>query len=1700
MMLRNLWKKRPSRTAAVAGAAAAVVTPETLEDRRLLAAGGVLPLHTLLHSFAELTAASQLSDVQEVARRDRSAPSPVSTNSSRGSGPRQRTVSVEPVVANGAVAQNPSVRALTSPENRNNAPVDTLIAVTVRLPAGGGIDETTVNANTVRLFRGSAAGTPVAGQPNTTGGGDGIIFQPSDLLEPNTSYTFVVTEGVRDTHGNPFTPYSITFTTGSAVGATDPKIAFEKVYLPTAQGERYSSLVFGPDGRLYAGTLTGLIHVFNVNGDGTLSSPTVISTVQAAHNWDRRFLTGLRFDPASTPQNMVLWVTHGQYVADNGTLNWNAPDWSGKVSRLSGPGFAVYEDYVVGLPRSVRDHLTNQIDFGPDGMLYFGQASNNSMGAPDPIWGNRPERLLSGAILKLNPTLVAQRLAAGQGPLDVKTEEGGTYDPWAAGAPLTLHATGLRNVFDLVWHRNGQLYAPTNGSAAGGFTPAFAGGTTPRRIDGRTTSPAVPALSDVQQTEFDYLFKIDAGGYYGHPNPTRGEYVLQGGNPTAGVDDDEFTDYPVGTLPDANRRNDVFTFGRNYAPAGAIEYKGGTFGGALDGRLLVARYSGGDDVVVVTLDGAGNVAGVQSGLSGLTHFVDPLDIIQHPTNGYLYVSEHGSKRITLVRPLGAGANISVSRGLMALNDPVTSGAGPERTLTITNTGSTPLAIPSDGLRITGPEAAIFQITRRPVLPAVIQPNQSVSVTLAMVAPAGTAVGIKNATLEIKSNDPDQPAVNVAVRGLATTGTGGANEPSLQTLLDLFQIPIVTGDRNPATADLFSNAEPLLPNDEVVAPRLIKAGTGPVTVEPLAVFGVNSSPAVRFGWYDAGSPQGKNELFWVRSADAQSVLPPADGATSFDPGARSFGFYSMWPGFGSREIYSEDVLNTIENTEANRRKVRYYPLKNPDGSVVPNALVMAHEEFINASPNGNYDNQDIVAIIRNVAVAPAAPELGLENADGAPYYDRLAFSRIQNPGSNGTHEVATLRLRNTGTAPLTLTGAQIVAGPYQVAAAPAMPHTIGVGQTADVQVRFNVGGGRLHGGTLRLTTNDPDEATLDVPLAGYWQVQPENQQEPTLPEILQILDYRTALANAGQVLSNGGRIEAVGDEVLAPYWVRADLQQAVTVRQVAAFHTVNEGHAVRWYHKGASGTLRDVLTHSPTDAQTLLPRVNGNTGPAVGTFAPTSATPFGFKINAEWSDPTLNPRPSGQPQDQGHHVRFFPLRDRTGGVVRNTWLMIMDFAGVNYDYNDNVYVISNMRPENPPAPATPLASVRPEGGFRVDWTDNAPTSRTAGYNVYRSQLSSSGFVKINDAPVTGSEFDDATASRGGTYFYRVSAVDAWGGESAQSAAVRTDVTPPAMPQSLTATPQADRFVLSWAANADADLVGYRVLRSDLQDGVYTHLANITETTFADTVSPGGFTWHYRVIAVDVSGNESEPATTSASRPGGLGAVLTAPDVEAGGATSHAFAITFSDNAVVSAQSLADSMLVTGPGGFSQAATVVALVGRTATFSFTPPGGSWNVADNGTYTVSVQPNKVGDGQGTFLSGAVGTFGVTVPEEPIPTIDLGVFTQNGKKFGGKRIVRENLTVPVLRYRFVVTNPARVRSSLARLRQDVNFELTDEAGNVLMTSAKPGRKPEKLMRPVAAGTYYLRLTGTAQTPYILKLLVSRPTKRDLALLSSAG
>ncbi|WP_433293588.1 Ig-like domain-containing protein [Actinoplanes sp. CA-030573] len=533
-----------------------------------------------------------------------------------------------------APAATPAVRTTTPANLATGVDPTASVVADLRLFAGG-VDPSTLTSSSVRLTRVSD-GAAVDINAITSGGGDVINASPRAPLAAQTLYRLEITPAVKDVAGNAFAPYSMVFTTGATTGGGGP-VAFDKV-ASGAVAAAYTSVVKGPDGRLYAATLDGHIYRYPINADGTLGTATVIDTVRnhatsaGLPGAPNRTVIGLAFDPASTAAAPVLWVSDNyEFVGA-----YDVPDWSSKIAKLTGANLGTYTEVVTNLPRSVKDHETNSIAFGPDGALYFTQGANNAMGAPDSAWGNRPEHKLNAAVLRLDLTKLPATL-----PLDAKTEDGGTYNPAGTNAPLTLYATGVRNAYDLVWHRNGHLYTPTNGSAAGGNTPASSASCP------SYTGPVVPAITNNGQAETDYVFDVKRGRYYGHPNPTRCEFVLAGGNPTAGTDPFQVNAYPAGTLPDANLDlAGIYDAGLHASADGVIEYRGG----ALDGKLLIVRYSDGQDIETFDVAADGKLANRSTGITGFTGFSQPLDLTEDTANGNLYVTELGGNRITLLRP------------------------------------------------------------------------------------------------------------------------------------------------------------------------------------------------------------------------------------------------------------------------------------------------------------------------------------------------------------------------------------------------------------------------------------------------------------------------------------------------------------------------------------------------------------------------------------------------------------------------------------------------------------------------------------------------------------------------------------------------------------------------------------------------------------------------------------------------------------------------------------------------------------------------------------------------------------------------------------------------------------------------------------------------------------------------------------------
>jgi hypothetical protein len=81
-----------------------------------------------------------------------------------------------------------------------------------------------------------------------------------------------------------------------------------------------------------------------------------------------------------------------------------------------------------------------------------------------------------------------------------------------------------------------------------------------------------------------------------------------------------------------------------------MEYQSHAFNDALRGKILVTRYSGGKDVIVLSPGADGNITEAITGIDGFTQFSDPLDIVEDRRTGNIYVAEFGGRQITLLKP------------------------------------------------------------------------------------------------------------------------------------------------------------------------------------------------------------------------------------------------------------------------------------------------------------------------------------------------------------------------------------------------------------------------------------------------------------------------------------------------------------------------------------------------------------------------------------------------------------------------------------------------------------------------------------------------------------------------------------------------------------------------------------------------------------------------------------------------------------------------------------------------------------------------------------------------------------------------------------------------------------------------------------------------------------------------------------------
>lgn len=301
------------------------------------------------------------------------------------------------------------------------------------------------------------------------------------------------------------------------------------------------------------------------------------------------------------------------------------------------------------------------------------------------------------------------------------------------------------------------------------------------------------------------------------------------------------------------------------------------------------------------------------------------------------------------------------------------------------------------------------------------------------------------------------------------------------------------------------------------------------------------------------------------------------------------------------------------------------------------------------------------------------------------------------------------------------------------------------------------------------------------------------------------------------------------------------------------------------------------------------------------------------------------------------------------------------------------------------------------------TGRAMTFSVAGTVPGATVTLYAGGTAIGSAVATGSTTDIVT--NGGLTLidgvYQFTARQRLSGEAEGPDSIATsvtiDTTPPPTPDAPDLTAASDLGV-SNTDNITSDNTPtlsipvapyYRLYDNGVKKGGdYNTATSHTTATLADGLHS------LSVTSVDAAGNESAQGATLAVTIDTVGpiAIAAVPNVAAAGGTSQTFSVTYADSSGVDASSIGAAQLrAVSPIGTPYAATFLSVDSpsngspRVATYSFFPPGGSWDSGDNGPWTISLQSFPPRDIAGVVsTTGTIGSFQVAIASVPL-TPDL-------------------------------------------------------------------------------------------------------------------
>jgi hypothetical protein len=743
------------------------------------------------------------------------------------------------------------------------------------------------------------------------------------------------------------------------------------------------------------------------------------------------------------------------------------------------------------------------------------------------------------------------------------------------------------------------------------------------------------------------------------------------------------------------------------------------------------------------------------------------------TNAAAKVPMHG-KGIPAPAPSLSASATSLSFGQVAV------GSNATKSVTVTSTGTAPATITSGSVTGAGYAATYAGVPIAKLsAPLLLQPGQRVTFDVVFDP---SKVGASNGQLSLSTDTGS--AVNVSLSGKGITSSSPAltlSDPSL----------------NFGDVEMGSKAVQQL--------TLTSSGTAPVTISLAAIAGQNfkltsaTYPAGITGWPATLNPGQQVVLSITFNPDAAAsfsgnlaLTTDASGGTANVPlsgtgdaiPAPNLTLSATAINFGQVQIGSK-VSRSVTLTS------------NGNAPLTINAITVAGAQFTDGTTSLPVTLQPNQQLTLNVTYEPTAE--GSDSGTLTIASDDSSGPATVSLGGSGTTATSpqltvnptavnfgnvplnttpnkTVTLTSSGTAPVTITAANVTGSGFSVSGA-SFPLTLNSNQTASLQVQFDPSAAGSVSGLLSIAS-DATGGTVKVQLTGTGTV----ATSPHLTVSTSSLSFGNVAVNSTSTLpvtltSSGTAPVTISSAAIsgaaftdsgATLPVTLNPNQSVTVN--VQFKPSTTGQA--------TGQLT-IASDSSTGASSVVQLSGTGTTTATAKLqVSTTSLPFGDVPVNSTATLTLTLTSSGTAPVTVSSAALKGTGFSDSGVNFPVTLNPNQSVTLNVQFDPTAAgAVTGQLTINSNSSTGATTQIQLTGTgtavqvqHEIDLNWDAPANSSdpvAGYNIYRSTGSGGSFSKLNASPNSQVSYTDSAVQSGTTYMYEVKSVDANGAESGPS---------------------------------------------------------------------------------------------------------------------------------------------------------------------------------------------------------------------------------------------------------------------------------------------------------------------------------------------